>query len=522
MILTETIQIRPNSKTLVYYKNLGYDCELYSKILIPTTHLTQGSHQIINVMCDYCNKGKKISYNTYWRNTKGLTLPYSCSEKCGLDKRDNTNISKYGVKNVFENDDVKKKIKESYLKNLNVDHPSKSPEIQQNTKNTNLDRYGFTCSILNKEIKEKIQLTCLNKYGVINPFQNDKSQQTKKNKIIDKYKSFGLIDIENGNYILNCDKGHITKIEKSIFHNRFKFKTILCTDCNPIGDYHRSGLETEISDFITNNYNGKIELNKKFGYKEIDIYLPDLKLAIEFNGLYWHNELNKSNNYHQEKTDFCQSLGFKLIHIYEDDWLFKKEIVKSRILNLIGKSERIYARKCEIREINNNEIVREFLNNNHIQGFVGSKVKLGLFYKDSLVSLMTFGNLRKSMGQKSNESYEMLRFCNKLNTIIIGGASKLFKYFIDNYKLNEIISYADRSWSSGELYEKLGFNFIHKTQPNYFYVIDRKRYHRFNFRKDKLIKDGFDPNKTEHQVMLDRKIFRIYDSGSLKYSFTSH
>lgn len=127
------------------------------------------------------------------------------------------------------------------------------------------------------------------------------------------------------------------------------------------------------------------------------------------------------------------------------------------------------------------------------------------------------------MGQKSIEnSYELLRFCNKLNVNVIGGASKLFKYFIEKYKPNSVISYADRSWSQGDLYDKLKFKFIHKTQPNYYYVIDGVRKHRFNFRKNILIEQGSDPNKTEHDIMLERKVYRIYDSGNLKYLFNGN
>jgi len=128
------------------------------------------------------------------------------------------------------------------------------------------------------------------------------------------------------------------------------------------------------------------------------------------------------------------------------------------------------------------------------------------------------------MGQKSEEgSYEMLRFCNKLNINVVGGASKLFKYFIKKFSPIEVISYADRSWSQGNLYEKLGFELHSKTRPNYYYVINGVRNHRFNFRKDKLVKEGFDQSKTEHEIMLERKIYRIYDSGQLKYIFkTSH
>ena len=115
------------------------------------------------------------------------------------------------------------------------------------------------------------------------------------------------------------------------------------------------------------------------------------------------------------------------------------------------------------------------------------------------------------------KEYELLIFCSKLNTNIIGGANKLFKYFVDNYNPKEITTYVDRSWSNGNLYKQLGFSFIYKTKPIYYYIINKKRKYRYNFRKDKLVKDGFDPKLTERQIMVDRKIYRIYDSGNLKF-----
>jgi len=192
------------------------------------------------------------------------------------------------------------------------------------------------------------------------------------------------------------------------------------------------------------------------------------------------------------------------------------------ILNKLNKTKnKIYARKTEIKEINDNKLVKNFLTENHLQGFVGSKIKIGLFYNNELVSIMTFGNRRISMGKKitNMNEYELLRFCNKLNTNVIGGSSKLFKYFLKNYNPSEIMTYADRSHSQGKLYEMLGFKYIGKSQPNYYYIIDGIRKHRFNFRKDLLVKQGFDKNKTEHQIMIDRKIYRIYDSGNLKYLY---
>jgi len=279
-----------------------------------------------------------------------------------------------------------------------------------------------------------------------------------------------------------------------------------------------------LQNFIKESHDTEILLNNKkiISPYELDIYLPELKIAFEFNGLYWHSEINKESNYHLNKTKLCEKQGIQLIHIWEDDWLYKQEIVKSMILNKLNKTpNKIFGRKTEIKEITDNKLVREFLDNNHIQGFVGSKVKIGLFFNNELVSLMTFGNRRVAMGKKSTNKneYEMLRFCNKLNTNVIGGASKLFKYFIRNYNPIEITTYADRSISQGDLYNTLVFKFIKKTQPNYHYILDKHRLNRFEFRKDILVKNGFDLNKTEHEIMLERKIYKIYNSGNLKYKY---
>ena len=293
-----------------------------------------------------------------------------------------------------------------------------------------------------------------------------------------------------------------------------------CNECR--FEKSTSEAENKITEFLKNlNINVIQSYRPKWlDGKELDIYLPELNLAFEFNGLYWHNELFKDKKYHLDKTNNCLKKNIKLIHIWEDDWDNKKSIIKSIILNKLGKCQRIFARKCEIKTPNNKD-VREFLINNHIQGFVGSNIKLGLYFEDELVSLMTFGNLRKSLGQVSSEgSYELLRFCNKLGYSIIGGASKLFKYFLNNYDVKEITSYSDSSRGVGNLYKLLNFEFIHESTPNYYYIINGVKKHRFNFRKDKLIREGGDPNKTEVQIMNEKGYFRIFDSGCKKWTFT--
>ena len=292
-----------------------------------------------------------------------------------------------------------------------------------------------------------------------------------------------------------------------------------CVFCNPIGSIlvkHVSDRETELYNYIASKYNGQIIKSDRtiLDGKELDIYLPGLNLAFEFDGLYWHNEITKSSDYHVSKTNVCESKGIQLIHIFEDDWLYKSDIVKSRINGLLGLNNRIFARKCIIKEISNNDAAT-FLNENHIQGSCVSKYRYGLYFNDELISIMTFGKSRFS------DEFELLRFCNKLNINVVGGASRLFNHFLNNHdEIVEVISYADRCWSKGNLYEKLGFIKDGITKPAYYYIIDNKRQNRIKFQKHKLVKEGFNPSKTEHEIMLERKIYRIYDCGNIKYRFT--
>ena len=458
-----------------------------------------------------------------------------------------TNLEKYGVNFTFQSEEIKEKIKEKNLEKYGVEYASQSDIFKNNVKQTILEKYGNDNIFQTEYLKNKSKQTNLEKYGVEYASQSDKIKNKVKQTNLEKYNTEyytqsiyakNIINVKkkirfeekyninilkvNGDFfeILCNECKKVFEIKTQQLYNRIKVKTTICTECNPIGSEFASGYEIQLQKFIKENYFEEIIINKRniiYPY-ELDIYIPELKLAFEFNGVYWHNELYKTTNYHKEKSDLCEEKGIQLIHIWEDDWLYKQDIVKSMILNKINKvNNKIFARKCKIKEVES-KISKDFLNNNHIQGFIGSPIRLGLYYNDELVSLMTFGKKRLFMKSSSKEGeYELLRFCNKINTSIIGGASRLFKYFLKNYNPKQITTYADRSYSNGNLYKQLGFKFVHKTEPNYYYVIDGIRKHRFGFRKDVLVKQGFDSNKTEHEIMMERSIYKIYNAGNLKY-----
>lgn len=289
--------------------------------------------------------------------------------------------------------------------------------------------------------------------------------------------------------------------------------------------YHytnKSHAEDEILEFIKSIYSGKVLThcrNVLRKHNELDIYIPGKQIAIEYDGVFWHNELNKPMNYHLDKTNQCKDKDIHLIHIFEDEWndSIKRGIWESMMRNQLGLiTNKIFARKCEIRAVDVRDGYR-FLDRNHIQGKCSSTIMLGLYYNDVLVSLMTFGKSRHFIGNGKAE-YELLRFCNRINTNVIGGASKLFSFFLRTYKPNSIVSYADKRWSKGNLYDKLGFTKYNESKPNYYYVIEGRRKNRFNYRKSVLIKKyGCPSNMSEREFCFNQKWYRIYDCGCLCY-----
>lgn len=568
MILTKFLIVKTHTKLKSYYERLGYDMSnIYA--LIRIEDVPKSSHSFIYAMCDVCGNIKNIRIDAYYQNYNHQNI-YACSHKCANGKRINTCLTKYGCDNVFQNDNIKEKIFNTNIEKYGNGAISKNDSVKKKIKKTNIDKYGFTCSLLNDDVKhktlqtniskyghkshmqsetglknyqtillnkygvksplslntvkEKIKVTNIEKYGEDNYFKSVIFKNDRDEKLKNQYSFLQVINVKDGVYTIKCDIcGSIYDIDNNLLNLRLKNKNIICTVCNSKSN-GTSGFHVSVLDFIKNNYTNEILVNdrKKLNGLELDIYLPDINVAFEVNGIYWHSELYKEKNYHKNKTELCEKSGIHLIHIYEDDWINKNNIIKSRILNIINRiPNRIYARKCEIRELTKkeNSIVKKFLVDNHMQGYVSSQINVGLFHSNTLVSLMTFGKRRVAMGVKRSveNEYEMLRFCNILNNNVVGGASKLLSYFIKKYNPVRVTTYADRSWSNGNLYKKLGFKFLYKTNPNYYYIINNVRKHRFNFRKDVLVKQGFDKNKTEVEIMHERGVYRIFDSGNIKF-----
>jgi len=288
----------------------------------------------------------------------------------------------------------------------------------------------------------------------------------------------------------------------------------------------KSIVEQEVAVFVKSIYSGIVKTSDRslINPYEIDIFLPDLNLAIEFNGLYWHSEERKGKKYHKEKMERCNKKGVRLIQIFEDEWNLKKDIVQSKIESIIGcsKKPRIYARKCTVQEITLLDS-KEFMNKNHIQGHTPATLKLGLFHNDELVSVMLLNTLRKTMNKGYDNAWDLIRFASDIDYIVVGGFGKVLKYFIRNYNPFYIKTLADLRWSnSNNMYVKTGFSIANIVEPRYFYTDGKTRKHRFAFRKDKIKEkypDIYDISKTEFEMMDQTNLWRIWDAGKITYEY---
>lgn len=515
--------------------------------------------RVVSVMmkADYVSKHFPTEYNDIIEFSNKLNIKErSFSEKvyhyinklesCSLCKNCGLGVTKYfGLIRGYANycsskcsngsDEVKKSKETTYIKKYGVDNPSKSKEVIDKISNTFIKNWGTNPAKL-ESIKDKIKKTNLIKYGDESSLGKNSTLRKKKNNDIEsqfreRYKELEIISysIEKwGTCVIKCNAcNNNYEISKWNLHQRSTSNLYkLCTHCNPIGSYNGSYIEEFIKSILDNNRINYREKDRKIiSPFEIDIIIDSLKLGIEINGIYWHSTKFKSKSYHLEKTESAAQKEIKLIHIIEDEIILKPEIVRSRLLSILGIHDRkIYARKCEIREVTKKES-SIFLKENHLQGECGSIIRLGLFFNDELVSLMTFSKDRKSLGRSSKEGcWELIRFCNKLGSLVIGGASRLFKNFINEYDPLKITSFCDRRWSpDNNFYENLGFYFVYNTQPNYWYYKNNtlNRMHRYNFRKDVLIKQGFDKQKTEFEIMSERNYMRIYDCGSSKWEWNT-
>ena len=355
-----------------------------------------------------------------------------------------TNLRKYGVANVASSEEVKARTKETcqerfgapswlgsgagresvrdFCRSKGVENASALPTVREKIASTNLKRHGG--HPLSSEV---VRRKCLETYVL------------KKATALGVTPMFNFADYDGNRHEVawRCDKCD-TEFVGSLYRG------MSCPSCNPRAP-GTSDLERSILDFVRANHDGAVVHRTRalIAPLEVDVYVPSLGLAFEVDGNYWHSELNGTpNDYHLNKTRACALAGVRLIHIFEDEIVDRRPIVESRLRGLLGKNERVFARRCEVRDVDA-RTKNEFLASTHIQGPDRSSVKLGLYHGDALVAVMTFGRPRYDR----KHDWEMIRFSSALGTNVVGGAGKLLAHFRRSHS-GSIVSYADRRWSA--------------------------------------------------------------------------
>ena len=271
--------------------------------------------------------------------------------------------------------------------------------------------------------------------------------------------------------------------------------------------------EIKLKDFIRSFYKGEIITNSKniIPPMELDIYVPNLNLAIEFNGGYWHSEKFKDKNYHLKKYNLCKSKDTRLISIWEWEILKDKSKIENFIKNLILEKKKLFARKLKIKEVDI-KTQREFLESNHLQGYVSCSLALGLYTEnDELIQLMTL-----RVKSKKDKLYEIGRLATKTGYTVIGGTKRLFKHLLSLVDFETIISYNNMDKFTGDTYESLGMRFESISIP-YGWIRNAEYLPRYATQKSKLVKQGFDKNLSESEIMRSEGFEKIYFTGVSKF-----
>ena len=432
---------------------------------------------------------------------------------------------KYNTNCTLQAPEVYAKSIETMLRLWDVDHPQRSVLIRNKTIATNMYVYGTKTPAENADVLSKMISTNISLRGVSYVAQDP--EVTKKGRITHKANYWDT-------YVTGLKmKGLIPQFDIEYFKNNTDNYTFKCTYCNKVFvssasnvqdarctcTHNRSSYEKAIASWLE-SIGIIVETNKRYYeegvYKyEIDVFLPEYNLGIDFHGLFWHCDLNKSKSYHQDKYLYFKDTGVAFIQVFEDEWVNKQDIVKSIILSKIGKSTQYYqGRKCNIRSLSFKE-TSLFLEQNHLQGACPSKANLGLYNEEELVAVMTFGLPRN----KGNTGFELLRYAVKLHSNVVGGFPKLLKAFKkDNTAV--IYSFVNVRYFTGCSYANNGFTQVTLTAPNYFYFkqnttkLESRRQYQKHLLSSKLA--CFDESLSEYTNMLNNGFYRIFDAGNLK------
>lgn len=496
-----------------YFVNNSFESE-YREILSLTSFLDSDStlkeriYCILNdvrfvQICPVCNttpvkfKSSLVGYNTY------------CSTKCRSNdsavkiKIKNTCQEKYGTDSFFSSVEFKEKSDATLLEKYGTTNLMLVPEIKSKIEDTNLQRYNSKYGFGNIIIQEKIKNTNIDRYGTVS--------HNVDIVVLEKLENFTWLQQELSSkpvfqiaQELGCSESYVNKWSR--IHN-LSNRVAKYSEEVEVSSYLTDFCGLKPRDLILNSFDIIGAGSGKLGRRQIDIFIPKNNLAIEINGLYYHQN-NKTK--HKEKLNLATDKQIKLIQFWDYQWNFKQNICKSIINNFIGINKKIYARKCEIKDISFQDY-SIFMNTNHMHGEATASVRFGLYFDNILVSCIGFGRSRYS----KKYSWELIRYANILNTNVVGGFSRLLNHFRRN-NTGSIISYCDLMLFTGHIYEKSGFTYLGDTDPNFFYFKGSTVKSRESMQKHKLanILKDFDSTLTADQNLLNHGWSKIWNCGN--------
>lgn len=469
-----------------------------------------------------------------------------------LSKRKETLLARYGVDNAAKSREIYEKVKKTNLERYGVEYSAQSDVVREKIKTTNLKKYGVECSFQANDVKDKIKATNLERYGVDNPSKSDiiKTRVVESNR-----KNLGVDYPMQSKDVM--DKSRVTSFEKygTEYPNQSDIVKQHIKESNlekygverpaQSDEIKRKTIETNRKrygvDYTCLVFSGKYKgndssYNRSFAKLLDDVgivyerefllekYSYDFKVGntlIEINPTATHNthfnpygKNRIDTNYHRDKSKLASDSGYNVIHVFDwDD--------KSKVINLLKRRDIVYARNCEVKLVDTLEC-NQYLMAYHLQGKCNNQtIRLGLYHDNQLVSLMTFGVARYN----KKYEYELLRYCASHN--VVGGAEKLFKYFVDNYKPNSIVSYCDTSKFSGKVYDTLGFTLDTINSPScHWYSVKEDKHITDNLLRsqgyDRLFKESHGKGTSNEELILNRGYLPVYDCGQATYVWYSH
>lgn len=500
--------------------------------------------------CHLGNRCESVAQDRMTKQRATLEKKYGAASVSSIpgmtEKKRNNYVEKHGVGHHMQLSQYREAVKNQHVRRTKEERA----DITEKSKSTNLERWGTAHHMQCESQREKVATTNISRYGCTSPLQNEeinnRFRETLRSRTVEQIAQ----TVEAGRKTLQDRWGvtapsriGISQTTLDILDDQHAFtayvsgktrqqvQTQLGIAPHTLYLYAKqwgasdlfahpttSQLETEVAQFLNEHGITYTQHDRKIIHPlELDFYIPQLRVALEVGGIYWHSECSagRGRNYHYTKWNECNRRGIKLITMFDDEWYQHRTIVERRLLHALGRSQSpaVGARNCTIHT-EDSPVTKEFIDTHHLSGWAPSTINLSLRDRggNNVVAMMTFGHSRFN----KKYQYEMIRYCT--STTVSGGASKLFKHFLSTYGQPSVISFSDNRWGLGQVYKHLGFvNDGHTL--GYQYTDYVNRYSRQQFQKHKLVAEGHDPRLSEWQIMQSRGFDRIWDCGQTRWIY---